>query len=148
EWLFIVCLGRIAGCSSNDEEESVANNQEASENTVETEEGAYPDTATDATGDELTIDRNDDKIDSGVPSNTEIAYALGLEDEIIGGTELDNYPKETQEKDTVGDFEINVEKVITLEPDVVLADESVNEDALNQIRDADVQVLVVETATN
>src|SRR5699024_12415143 len=31
---------------------------------------------------------------------------------------------------------------------VVLADESVNEDALNQLRDADVQVLVVETATN
>jgi len=147
-FLFIVSLGVIAGCSSNDANENVENNQEASENTEATEEGEFPVTVTDATGDELTFDDKAEKIVSVLPSNTEIAFALGLEDEIVGVTELDNYPEEAQEKETVGDFEINVEKVISLEPDVVLADESVNEDALNQLRDADVQVLVVETATN
>src|SRR5699024_9898279 len=46
------------------------------------------------------------------------------------------------------DFEINVERVISLETDADLADESFNEDALNELRDGDAQVLVVETATN
>src|SRR5699024_2431792 len=114
-FLFIVSLGVIAGCSSNDANENVENNQEASEKT-------------EATGDELTFDDKAEIIVSVLTSNTEIAFALGLEDEIVGVTELDNYPEEAQEKETVGDFEINVEKVISLEPDVVLADESVNED--------------------
>src|SRR5690625_4594590 len=95
--------------------ENVENNQEASENTEATEEGEFPVTVTDATGDELTFDDKAEKIVSVLPSNTEIAFALGLEDEIVGVTELDNYPEEAQEKETVGDFEINVEKVISLE---------------------------------
>src|SRR5690625_6911967 len=68
--------------------ENVENNQEASENTEATEEGEFPVTVTDATGDELTFDDKAEKIVSVLPSNTEIAFALGLEDEIVGVTEL------------------------------------------------------------
>lgn len=142
--LFILSLGVIVGCSSNDESEEVDTNEE----TEETSEGEFPLTVTDATGDEITFDEKAEKIVSVLPSNTEIAFALGLDDEIVGVTELDNYPEEAQEKETVGDFQINVEKVISLEPDVVLADESVDEDALDQLRDADVQILVVKSATD
>src|SRR5690625_8008633 len=78
-FLFIVSLGVIAGCSSNDANENVENNQEASENTKATEEGEFPVTVTDATGDELTFDDKAEKIVSVLPSNTEIAFARSEE---------------------------------------------------------------------
>lgn len=146
-FLFILSLGVIVGCSSNDESEEVDTNEET-EGTEETSEGEFPLTVTDATGEEITFDEKAEEIVSVLPSNTEIAFALGLDNEIVGVTELDNYPEEAQDKETVGDFQINVEKVISLEPDVVLADESVDEAALDQLRDADVQILVVKTATD
>src|SRR5699024_12667009 len=90
-FLFIVSLGVIAGCSSNDANENVENNQEASENTEATEEGEFTVTVTDATGDELTFDDKADKIVSVLQSNTEIAFDLGLEAVIVGDTALDNY---------------------------------------------------------
>lgn len=141
-FLLILALGVVVGCSSNDD------GNEATETNKETSEAEFPLTVTDATGNELTFEEKAEKIVSVLPSNTEIAFALGLDDEIIGVSKLDNYPEEAAEKETVGDFQINVEKVISLEPDVVLADESVDEAALDQIREADVQVLVVKTAEN
>lgn len=140
--LLILALSVMIGCSSNDDQAS------ESEQTAETNETEFPLTVTDATDNELTFEKKAEKIVSVLPSNTEIAFALGLDDEIIGVTSLDNYPEEATEKETIGDFQINVEKVISLEPDVVLADESVDEAALDQIRDADIQVLVVKTAEN
>lgn len=141
-FLLILAIGVVVGCSSND------SSNETTEKNEETSEAEFPVTVTDATGNELTFDEKAEEIVSVLPSNTEIAFALGLDDEIVGVTELDNYPKEAAEKETVGNFQINVEKVISLEPDVVLADESVDEAALDQIRDAGVQVLVVKTATD
>ncbi len=141
-FLLVLALSVMIGCSSNDDQAS------ESEEKAETKETEFPLTVTDATDNELTFEKKAEKIVSVLPSNTEIAFALGLDDEIIGVTSLDNYPKEATEKETIGDFQINVEKVISLEPDLVLADESVDEDALDQIRDADIQVLVVKTAEN
>ncbi len=141
-FLLILALSVMIGCSSNGDQAS------ESEQEAETNETEFPLTVTDATDNELTFEKKAEKIVSVLPSNTEIAFALGLDDEIIGVTSLDNYPEEAAEKETVGDFQINVEKVISLEPDVVLADESVDEAALDQIRDADIQVLVVKTAEN
>lgn len=141
-FILILSLSVMIGCSNEEKEASTDKEVE------ETTEGAFPLTVTDATGNELTFDKKAEKIISVLPSNTEIAFALGLEDEIIGVTELDNYPKEAAEKEKVGDYQINIEKVISLEPDVVLADEAVEQAALDQIRDADVQVLVVKTAEN
>src|SRR5690625_7495142 len=89
-FLFIVSLGVIAGCSSNDANENVENNQEASENTEATEEGEFPVTVTDATGDELTFDDKAERIVSVLPSNTDIAFALGFGDAVVVVSALDN----------------------------------------------------------
>lgn len=147
-FLFVLAISVIAGCSSNDENEATDPDAETKETSEENSEGEFPLTVTDATGDEITFDDKAERVVSVLPSNTEIAFALGLDEEIVGVTELDNYPEEASEKETVGDFQINVEKVISLEPDVVLADESVDENALEQLRDSDINVLVVKTATD
>jgi len=62
------------------------------------------------------------------PSNTEMVYALGLQDRLIGVTTYCNYPPEVSEKEIVSEYSnVDVEKIVSLEPDLILAD-SIHED--------------------
>jgi iron complex transport system substrate-binding protein len=54
------------------------------------------------------------------PSTTEILYALGLGDNIVGISSFCNYPPETAAKPKMGDFSHpNIEKIFSLKPDYV-----------------------------
>jgi iron complex transport system substrate-binding protein len=78
-------------------------------------------TITDMAGREVTIEVEPQAIVSLAPSNTEILYALELEDKVLGVTEFCNYPPEAAEKPKVGGFsDVNTEKVVELEPDLIL----------------------------
>jgi len=62
------------------------------------------------------------RIISLAPSITEMIYFLGLGDRLVGVTRFSYFPKEAQKKPKVGVYtDINVEKVITLSPDLVIA---------------------------
>lgn len=61
-----------------------------------------------------------ERIISLAPSNTEILFALGLGDKVVGVTDFCDYPEEAQEIEKVGFVEINLEKIVDLEPDLVL----------------------------
>ncbi|MCX7926398.1 MAG: cobalamin-binding protein [Fimbriimonadales bacterium] len=60
------------------------------------------------------------------PSITEILFALGLNDKIVGVTEVCDYPPEAKRKPKVGDYQISPEKVVALKPDLVVAHEVLN----------------------
>ncbi|HQJ16019.1 MAG TPA: cobalamin-binding protein [Candidatus Omnitrophota bacterium] len=54
------------------------------------------------------------------PSTTEILYALGLGDRIVGVSTYCNYPPEAKTKPVMGDFSHpNIEKIFSLKPDCV-----------------------------
>ncbi len=54
------------------------------------------------------------------PSTTEILFALGLNEEIVGVSSYCNYPREAKSKAQVGDFSSpNIEKILSLRPDYV-----------------------------
>jgi len=68
------------------------------------------------------------RIVSLVPSCTEILFALGVGDKVVGVDETSDYPPEVIERveagnlTTVGKYsQINVELVVSLEPDLILA---------------------------
>lgn len=61
-----------------------------------------------------------ERIISLAPSNTEVLFALGLVDKVVGVTDLCDYPEEAQGIEKVGFVEINLEKIVDLEPDLVL----------------------------
>ena len=67
---------------------------------------------TDAVGNEITLEEAPKTIVSMIPSNTEILFALGLNDEIVGVNDYDNYPEEALEKEKIGGMEFNVEKIV------------------------------------
>ncbi|MBC8275191.1 MAG: cobalamin-binding protein [Chloroflexi bacterium] len=76
----------------------------------------------DGLGRSVTIDKIPQRIVSLAPSNTEILFALGLGDKVIGVTEYCNYPQEAMTKPKVGGFSnVDIEKVVSIEPDLVLA---------------------------
>jgi len=81
-----------------------------------------PGNIVDGLGRSVTIDKIPQRIVSLAPSNTEILFALGLGDKVIGVTEYCNYPQEAMTKPKVGGFSnVDIEKVVSLEPDLVLA---------------------------
>ena len=61
------------------------------------------------------------KIISLAPSNTEIIYALGLDERLLAVTDYCDYPPEAEEKPSIGGFSTpNMEKIVALDPDLVL----------------------------
>ncbi len=82
----------------------------------------YPMTVTDMAGREVAIPAEPQRIVSLAPSITEILYALNLGDRVAGVTEFCNYPPEATEKPKVGGFsDVNMEKLLEAQPDLVLA---------------------------
>lgn len=60
------------------------------------------------------------RIISLTPASTEILFALGLEDEIIGVSSYCDWPPQAKRKESVGSFSNpNIEKIISLKPDMV-----------------------------
>lgn len=113
-------------------------------------EGAFPVTLTDAADNELTIETAPATIISLVPSNTEILFELGLANEIIAVTDNDDYPVEASEKESIGGFELNIEKIISMNPEMVFAHEIGigSGEGMQQIRDAGIPVFIVKDAKN
>ena len=71
---------------------------------------------------------------------------------LSGFHDYDNYPEEVAKIEKIGGMEFNVEKIISLQPDLVLAHGGTamgsSAEGLQQIRDAGITVLVVNDATN
>ncbi|MFY9113988.1 MAG: cobalamin-binding protein [Dethiobacteria bacterium] len=93
---------------------------------------------------EVLIDGPIEKIISLAPSNTEVLFALELGDKVVGVTDYCNYPPEASKKDSVGGFaDPNIEVILTLEPDLVLAG-SLHEETVARLEERDITVLVLE----
>ncbi len=84
----------------------------------------FPVTLTDDEGAEITLESPPERIVTFAPSHTEIVFALGLGDRVVGVSgAFDDYPEEAKAIDPVAGpsgVEPNIEKVVSLEPDVVL----------------------------
>lgn len=147
---FILMIGVLVGCGNaadepeNNEDQTATEQEESSTN----EEGAFPVTIEDGLGEEVTIEEEPEAIVSLMPSNTELAFALGLGDDIVGVSDHDNYPEEALEKEKIGGLELNVEAILAMEPDLVLAHPSNNPDGVEQLKESDLTVLTMNDATN
>jgi iron complex transport system substrate-binding protein len=93
---------------------------------VPTPAAAFPQTITDDDGQQVTIGALPQRIVTFAPSMTEIAFALGLGDRVVGVSgKYDDYPaaaKAIQEVGGAGDFGVdpNIEEVVSLQPDLFL----------------------------
>lgn len=80
---------------------------------------------TDGLGREITLEQPAQMVVSLAPSNTEILFAVGAGEQVIGRDEFSNYPAEAMDLPSIGGSfgEYNLEAIIALEPDLILAAE-------------------------
>jgi iron complex transport system substrate-binding protein len=109
-------------------------------------EGAFPVTLTDDNGNSVTIKSKPARIVSTAPASTEILFAIGAGDRVVGVTSLDDYPPEAKDIAKIGDFQANTEAVMALSPDLVVG-YSGNEEALAPVQKAGAPVLILNPAT-
>jgi len=101
-------------------------------------------TLTDSRGQEVRIPEEVNRIVSLAPSNTEILFALGLGDKVVGVTRFCDYPEEAKAVEKVGDLmNVNVEKIISLSPDLVLSITGMSE-VVAKLEEVGIAVLVLQ----
>jgi iron complex transport system substrate-binding protein len=103
---------------------------------------------TDDLGRTVQIDTVPQRIISLAPSNTEILYALGLDDKIVGVTTYCNYPEAAKSKPQVSGFsQVDVEKIVAQQPDLVLASDIHKSDVIPALEKLGIKVLAIKPAT-
>ena len=78
--------------------------------------------ATDDQGKVLEFDQPPQRLVSLAPSNTELLFALGLGDRLVGVTNACNFPLKAKEFEVVAGYStLNLEKIVEVAPDLVVA---------------------------
>ncbi|GJL49805.1 MAG: ABC transporter substrate-binding protein [Nitrospirales bacterium] len=107
-----------------------------------------PRTFLDDMGRKLFLAKHPKRIISLAPSITEILFAIGLNDEIVGVTEFCDYPERAKEKTVVGYTQPNIELVVSLQPDLILAPKSfMRADLLKKLEQLKIPTFILEPHT-
>lgn len=103
----------------------------------------------DSLGRALTLSSAPMRIISLAPSITEMLYFLGLDDRLVGVTQFSSFPKEAQSKPKVGAYTgISIEKVMSLEPDLVVATADGNrKEDVEMLEEVGIPVYVINPRT-
>ena len=144
-FILIGCLLFLASCSSDQGAVvPAATDEDVAEEGSPESDGAV--TVTDQMGREVVLAGPVQRIVSLSPSNTEVTFALGLSDRLVGVTEYCNYPPEAQDKELIGGFATpSIEKIVELEPDLVLAS-TIHAEEVPRLEALGIAVLVVESS--
>lgn len=146
--MLVLMLALIAACGSKAEVSPSPSPSSAVEQTASAEPTAtpeadapaaaqteYPLTITDETGTELTFEKAPGAVVTLVPSETETIFAIGGGSTVVGVDQWSNYPEEANSIAKIGDMKTNIEAVAALNPELILANSSMNGDAITQLRE-------------
>ncbi|MEK6750812.1 MAG: cobalamin-binding protein [Chloroflexota bacterium] len=106
-------------------------------------------TFTDDMGREITLSGNPERIVSLAPSTTEILFAVGAGAQVVGRDEFSDYPEEAKSLESIGGSfgEYNVEAIVALEPDLVIAAEINTPELIKQLEDLGLTVYYLGNPT-
>lgn len=127
----MIIMLTTVGCSQKAVEEK-ANND------------GYPLIITDDAKREVILLKEPKRIVSLSPSNTEIVFAIGKGDDLVGVTDYCDYPEDANKIEKIGGFsQPNIEKIIALKPDVVLAS-GIHADYIKTLDRLNVPVIILD----
>ena len=96
---------------------------------------------TDDLGRTVTLADYPERIVSLTPATTEILFALGVGDKVVGIDSSSDYPEEAASLEVVGDYSgPNMEAIVAAEPDLVFASTYLSEDQLAAFENAELTV--------
>ena len=135
--LFVIISIGLVSCGNSNQK--VVDNVKES---TQTGNISYPVTITDSFGKEVTLEKEPKKIISVAPNITEIIYKLGAEDKLVGRTDYCDYPEEVKSVESIGTLrKPDIEKIIGLEPDLVIASTHFDEENTAKLEEADIKVI-------
>ena len=133
----------LVGCDSKKDDAD-----KEGDNTPQSAETVYPLEITDSSGAVVIIEKEPEKIISVAPNLTEAIYKLGAGDKLVGRSQYCDYPQEVLEVESVGDFfQPDIERIIALEPDVVLTSSLFDEENAKKLKDAGITVVAITEDT-
>ena len=121
---------------------SCGNSNVSGGNNAQSEKVSYPVKIKDSFGKELTLEKEPKKIISVAPNITEIIYKLGAEDKLVGRTDYCDYPEQVENVESIGTLrKPDIEKIIGLEPDLVIASTHFDEENTAKLEAAGIKVI-------
>ncbi|WP_195575855.1 ABC transporter substrate-binding protein [Paenibacillus sp. 1001270B_150601_E10] len=143
----------LAACGGNTADTQTTSDNQAAEQTTNNDTSTatdsmkttYPLKVTDATGEEFTFEKAPERIVSVSPAETESLFALGLDQEIVGVSDYDDYPEAATSKPKMGGItKPNEEAIIAAKPDIVFTGISMKEDVVKKFRDLGITIFKVD----
>ncbi|HEY2495155.1 MAG TPA: ABC transporter substrate-binding protein [Paenibacillus sp.] len=155
--LALVMALSLAGCGADNKVNKDAQNASVVEQPATTEEQpaateelktVYPLTVKDSTGESFTFAEAPKRIVSVSPAETEALFAIGLDNEIVGVSDYDDYPEAVVSKPKMGGvMKPNEEAIIASEADIVFTGISMSEEAVKKLRDLGIQIFKTDPKT-
>lgn len=108
------------------------------------QETAYPVEITDSYGDVITLEREPERVVSVAPNLTELMYKLDAADKLVGRSDYCDYPEEALAVESVGSiYTPDIEKIVSLEPDVVIVSTHFDEENAKKLEDLNIPVITL-----
>ena len=137
----VVMMMGIVACGKTNNNVSETQTPEV---TVQNQGVTYPLTVYDSEGTEIRIEQEPKRVVSVAPNLTEIVCKLGAFDKLVGRTDYCDYPSEVSTVESIGTlYEPNVEKIISLEPELVIASTHFQRETAEKLNEAGIPVLVL-----
>ena len=139
-------LAGVGGCKvlapgSNNSPANIASSETPSDEKTP----AFPIAILDDAGRTIKIQKRPLRIVSLSPGNTELLFAIGAGDNVVAGTESDDFPAEAKKLPHIGGFAASdLEKILVLKPDLVVSGGSLNTKLNQALETAKVQTLILE----
>lgn len=123
----VMAMGVLAGCGGKPSATDTKTERDPSAATsaatpaANPKQTSYPVTVKDSEGREVTLQAEPKRIVSVAPANTELVFALGKGSSIVAHSQWDDYPAEAKNiKEIVDWFQLDLEKLVALKPDLIL----------------------------
>lgn len=137
-FLIITTLVMVAGCSQTGPADS------SSSKGASAEASAYPLEIKDSHGRTVVIEKKPERVVSIAPGITESIFAIGKGEVLVGRTDYCTYPKETDGIESIGGMQDpNIEKIVELDPDIVIASAHFKEETLEKLEELGLKVVVL-----
>lgn len=95
----------------------------------------------------VTLTGYPERIISVAPTPTEMLFAVGAGDLIVGIDAWSDYPAQTENITKVGDYELNLEQIITLKPDLIVSGDLVPQTDLTILESNGIPYMIIADRT-
>ncbi len=107
----------------------------------------FPCAIKDMSGSRIKIDSTPKRIIIIGPSATEILFSLVDNNRIIAVSNSSNFPPEALKKEKIGDVYLNYERIVNLNPDLVVVESTINGKDVLKLRKLGIKTLAIKSDT-